>query len=159
MSVDLKDRTALVTGSTSRIGKATALALAARGAHVLVVGRDVERAERVVAEIEGGGGTASFRLTALGDVESAARRPASSTASLLLSMGPSIDLTPVAAPERLSPLRFGRNLTSTARGAAVAAEPATNKGHVAPQRSTGPRDAARTVQPQKPTEDEREESR
>ncbi len=34
---DLKDRTALITGSTSGIGRATALALAARGACVLVV--------------------------------------------------------------------------------------------------------------------------
>ncbi|WP_327064401.1 SDR family NAD(P)-dependent oxidoreductase [Kitasatospora sp. NBC_01302] len=71
MPADLKDRTALVTGSTSGIGKATAMALAARGAHVLVVGRNAERAERVVAEIEGGGGRASFRLTTLGDLESA----------------------------------------------------------------------------------------
>jgi NAD(P)-dependent dehydrogenase (short-subunit alcohol dehydrogenase family) len=68
---DLKDRTALVTGSTSGIGKAAALALAARGAHVLVVGRNEERAEQVVAEIEGNGGRASFRLTTLGDLESA----------------------------------------------------------------------------------------
>ena len=68
---DLKDRTALVTGSTSGIGKATALALAARGARVLVVGRNEHRAEQVVAEIEGDGGTAAFRLTTLGDLESA----------------------------------------------------------------------------------------
>ena len=68
---DLKDRTALVTGSTSGIGKAAALALAARGAHVLVVGRNEERAEQVVAEVEGNGGRASFRLTTLGDLESA----------------------------------------------------------------------------------------
>jgi NAD(P)-dependent dehydrogenase (short-subunit alcohol dehydrogenase family) len=68
---DLKDRTALVTGSTSGIGKATALALAARGARVLVVGRSEQRAEQVVAEIEGNGGTAAFRLTTLGDLESA----------------------------------------------------------------------------------------
>src|ERR1700757_4388405 len=52
---DLKDRTALVTGSTSGIGKATALALAACGARVLVVGRNERRARDVVAEIEGGG--------------------------------------------------------------------------------------------------------
>ena len=68
---DLKGRTALVTGSTSGIGKATALALAARGAHVLVVGRNEQRAEQVVAEIEGGGGSAAYRLTTLGDLESA----------------------------------------------------------------------------------------
>jgi NAD(P)-dependent dehydrogenase (short-subunit alcohol dehydrogenase family) len=68
---DLKGKTALVTGSTSGIGRATALALAARGARVLVVGRTEQRAEDVVAEIEGGGGSAAYRLTTLGDLESA----------------------------------------------------------------------------------------
>ena len=67
---DLKGKTALVTGSTSGIGEATAIALAARGAHVLVVGRDEQRAKGVVAEIEGGGGRASFKLTTLSDLES-----------------------------------------------------------------------------------------
>jgi NAD(P)-dependent dehydrogenase (short-subunit alcohol dehydrogenase family) len=68
---DLKDRTALVTGSTSGIGKATAIALATRGARVLVVGRNEQRARDVVAEIEGGGGSAAYRLTTLSDLESA----------------------------------------------------------------------------------------
>ena len=68
---DLKDRTALVTGSTSGIGKATAIALAARGARVLVVGRNEQRARDVVAEIEGGGGSAAYRLATLSDLESA----------------------------------------------------------------------------------------
>jgi short-subunit dehydrogenase len=68
---DLKGRTALVTGSTSGIGRATAIALAARGAHVLVVGRDEQRAKDVVAEIEGSGGSATFKLTTLCDLESA----------------------------------------------------------------------------------------
>src|ERR1700760_1856847 len=68
---DLEGRTALVTGSTSGIGKATAVALAARGAHVLVVGRDEQRAKDVVADIEGSGGSATFRLTTLSDLESA----------------------------------------------------------------------------------------
>jgi NAD(P)-dependent dehydrogenase (short-subunit alcohol dehydrogenase family) len=68
---DLKDRTALVTGSTSGIGKATAIALAARGARVLVVGRNEQRARDVVAEIEGGGGSATYRLATLSDLESA----------------------------------------------------------------------------------------
>ena len=71
MSVDLKGRTALVTGSTSGIGEAAAIALAARGAHVLVVGRNAERAEQIVAKIEGNRGRSSFRLTTLGDLESA----------------------------------------------------------------------------------------
>ena len=69
---DLKDRTALVTGSTSGIGRASALALAARGARVLVTGRNKQRAADVVAEIERGGGTAAYRLTAL-DGAAAAR--------------------------------------------------------------------------------------
>ena len=68
---DLKGKTALVTGSTSGIGQAAAVALAARGAHLLVVGRDQQRAKDVIAEIEGNGGTASFRLTTLGDLQSA----------------------------------------------------------------------------------------
>jgi NAD(P)-dependent dehydrogenase (short-subunit alcohol dehydrogenase family) len=68
---DLRGKTALVTGSTSGIGQATAIALAARGAHVLVVGRNEQRAKDVVAEIEGSGGSATFRLTTLSDLESA----------------------------------------------------------------------------------------
>ncbi len=68
---DLKDKTALVTGSTSGIGKATAIALAAGGAHVLVVGRNEQRAKDVVAEVEASGGSAAFRLTTLNDLKSA----------------------------------------------------------------------------------------
>ena len=68
---DLRGKTALVTGSTSGIGKATAIALAARGAHVLIVGRNEQRAKNVVAEIEGSGGSATSRLTTSSDLESA----------------------------------------------------------------------------------------
>jgi NAD(P)-dependent dehydrogenase (short-subunit alcohol dehydrogenase family) len=68
---DLDGKTALITGSTSGIGRATAIALAERGAHVLIVGRDEQRAKDVVAEIEGKGGTATFRLTTLSDLASA----------------------------------------------------------------------------------------
>ena len=68
---DLKGKTALVTGSTSGIGQATVIGLAARGAHVLVVGRNEQRAKDVVAEIEGKGGSASFKLTTLSDLQSA----------------------------------------------------------------------------------------
>jgi|SRR5579872_5815947 len=68
---DFKGKTALATGSTSGIGRATAIALAARGAHAPIVGRDEQRAKDAVAEIEGSGGSAAFRLATLVDGQSA----------------------------------------------------------------------------------------
>jgi len=56
--VTLHGRTALVTGSTSGIGRAAAETLAARGAHVIVTGRDPVKAEAVVAGIVSAGGSA-----------------------------------------------------------------------------------------------------
>jgi retinol dehydrogenase-14 len=47
----LAGRTALVTGGTGGIGKATALGLAAMGAHVAITGRNAERAESAAREI------------------------------------------------------------------------------------------------------------
>lgn len=55
-----KRMVALVTGSTSGLGREVALRLAARGAHVIVHGRDSERGEAVVKEIEKRGGSARF---------------------------------------------------------------------------------------------------
>jgi glucose 1-dehydrogenase len=51
---------ALVTGSTSGIGRAIAVAFAAAGATVVVTGRDSERGATVVREITDTGGIASF---------------------------------------------------------------------------------------------------
>ena len=56
----LTGRTAVVTGSTSGIGAATAHALAALGARVVVTGRDAARGAQVVSEIGAAGGSALF---------------------------------------------------------------------------------------------------
>ncbi|MET8874319.1 SDR family oxidoreductase [Nocardia sp. NPDC004604] len=57
---ELSGLSALVTGGTSGIGRATALTLARRGARVALSGRNEQRGKEVVAEIEAIGGTAVF---------------------------------------------------------------------------------------------------
>lgn len=58
MSERLDGTVAIVTGSSSGIGHATALNLAAHGASVVVVARRLERLESLVSTIEAAGGTA-----------------------------------------------------------------------------------------------------
>lgn len=48
----MNDKICLVTGATSGIGKVTARALAAQGAHVIVVGRNQAKCEETIAEIQ-----------------------------------------------------------------------------------------------------------
>ena len=70
MTTDLTGSTALITGATSGIGKATADQLAALGAHVIVSGRDQARGDAVVASIRAAGGNADFLATDLSDAGS-----------------------------------------------------------------------------------------
>src|SRR5260221_7383868 len=63
--------TALITGGTSGIGRAVANKLAQMSIHVLVVGRNVERGERTIAEIRMAGGEADFISSDLRDASSA----------------------------------------------------------------------------------------
>ena len=62
---------ALITGGTSGIGRAVANKLAQLGMHVLVVGRNLERGEKTVAEIRSAGGQADFISADLRDAASA----------------------------------------------------------------------------------------
>ncbi len=55
-----KNKVALVTGGTSGIGKATAIAFAEAGAKVVLTGRREKEGNEIVAEIKKRGGTASF---------------------------------------------------------------------------------------------------
>jgi NAD(P)-dependent dehydrogenase (short-subunit alcohol dehydrogenase family) len=80
MTTDLTGSTALITGATSGIGKATADHLAALGAHVIVSGRDKTRGDAAVAGIRSNGGTADFVAAELNDEQSVRQLAARATA-------------------------------------------------------------------------------
>ena len=61
--------TALITGATSGIGRATAVSMAAGGIHVLISGRDATRGDEVVAAIRADGGKADFLAADLSDAD------------------------------------------------------------------------------------------
>lgn len=79
----LQGQTALVTGSTSGIGRGIALALATEGAHVVVSGRDADRGAATVDAIHIVGGRADFILADIGASASAARQLAEAATAVL----------------------------------------------------------------------------
>jgi NAD(P)-dependent dehydrogenase (short-subunit alcohol dehydrogenase family) len=69
----LQDKTVLVTGGTSGIGRATAERFGAANAQVVVSGRDEARGREVVAAIEDAGGRARFIAAELDGPDAAER--------------------------------------------------------------------------------------
>lgn len=60
----MTSKVAIVPGSTSGIGEATALVLAQKGVRVMVTGRRIELGDRVVRQIRSKGGEAAYRADA-----------------------------------------------------------------------------------------------
>lgn len=79
MDLQLKGKTALVTGASTGIGRATAIVLAREGAAVVCHGRNVERTEETVRLIEAEGGKA---WAAIGDLATEPRAAAVAEAAL-----------------------------------------------------------------------------
>jgi NAD(P)-dependent dehydrogenase (short-subunit alcohol dehydrogenase family) len=83
MTQRLQDRTALITGSTSNIGRAAAVSFAAQGAHVIVSGRDDERGDAVLKAIHAAGGRADYVHADLDGSPEASRALADAATELL----------------------------------------------------------------------------
>jgi NAD(P)-dependent dehydrogenase (short-subunit alcohol dehydrogenase family) len=67
----LTDRAVLISGGTQGLGAAIARAGAREGAAVMISGRNAERGERVVAELQSTGADAGFLQTDVSDVKQA----------------------------------------------------------------------------------------
>ncbi|MFC4532365.1 SDR family NAD(P)-dependent oxidoreductase [Sphaerisporangium dianthi] len=85
MHIDLSGHTALVTGSTSGIGRAIATVLARAGAEVVVNGRDRERTENAAAAVRQATGNSGVRPVAA-DVAT------EEGADVLLAAAPEVDI-------------------------------------------------------------------
>src|SRR6185369_10435126 len=72
-TTDLAGRNIVITGANTGIGRATAVALAARGAHVILACRSLEKTEPVVEAIRAAGGSVESVALDLGDLDQTRR--------------------------------------------------------------------------------------
>jgi len=78
----MKDKTVVITGATSGLGRATALQLAQNGAFVIIVARNNTRANKVIKEIEEEGGKGQFIISDLSSMKDT-KKTAGSISSLV----------------------------------------------------------------------------
>jgi NAD(P)-dependent dehydrogenase (short-subunit alcohol dehydrogenase family) len=144
--LDLRGRTALITGGSSGLGKETARALAARGATVVLTARDVPKGEKVADEIRASTGNAAvavaeLELGSLAAIRSAAERilAAHSRFDLLINNA-GVMACPFAKTTDGFELQFGSNhlghflftllmLPALRRGDAVRIVNLSSRGH------------------------------
>ena len=72
--MSLQGKTALITGGTSGMGSATALAMAEKGASVIITGRDETRGASTVEKIRAGGHEAQFIAADFSEMSEVRRR-------------------------------------------------------------------------------------
>ena len=65
----MKDKTVVITGATSGLGRATAIQLAQKGAYVVIIARSNTKANEVIKEIEKGGGKGQFIISDLSSMK------------------------------------------------------------------------------------------
>ena len=110
----LEGRLALVTGASKGIGAATAKALAAAGAHVVLTGRDVRALEAIEDEIHDAGGASTIAPVDLTEADGIARLATAIAGRwdkldiLVLSAAYLPTLTPVT---QIDPKQFGTAIT------------------------------------------------
>lgn len=101
MGQKLQDKVAIVTGSTSGMGRATAKLFAEEGAKVVVVGRNEERAKAVVDDIVAAGGEAIYVIADSSQTESCqaivdATLEAYGTVDILMNNAGMLSMSPLA---------------------------------------------------------------
>jgi retinol dehydrogenase 14 len=93
-------RVCLITGATSGIGRATALALAERGATIAAVARDAEKGERLIRELRARGRGEHISFVADLSSQAQVRRLASEVRTRLPALHVLVNNAAIILPER-----------------------------------------------------------